>query len=107
MKNTIILCLFFFFSMTNTAQNQIEVCENKTTHIISNEKVTYLQVGDHSKIIAEIVPEYPNLVRVKAVEKFDGESSLTIVCADKVYSLFVKYNDTNLLSSQTGRFFTM
>lgn len=94
----IILFAIFFFSMASFAQNQIEVCENKATHIISEEKVTYLQVGDHNKIIAEIAPEHPNLVRIKAVDEFDGESSLTIVSANKVYSLFIKYNDTDKIS---------
>lgn len=98
MKNTIIYIVFFLFSTAIFAQNQIKVCETKTSHIICPEKVSYIQVGDHEKIIAEIVPEHPNLVRVKALEDFEGESSLTIVSANKVYSLFVKYADTNKIS---------
>ncbi len=94
----IILSVVIFISTAGKTQNIIEVCENKAIHIISNEKVTYLQVGDHSKIIAEIAPEHPNLIRVKAVEVFEGESSLTILSANKVYSLFVKYADTNKIS---------
>lgn len=93
-----------FISTAGKTQNLIEVCENKTTHIISNEKITYLQVGDHSKIIAEVVPEHPDLVRIKAVENFEGESSLAIVSAGKVYSLFVKYADTNQLSRRLEDF---
>lgn len=84
-----------FFSTFAYGQNRIEVCETKACHIISDEKISYLQVGDHSKIIAEIVPVHPFLVRVKAVEEFEGESSLTIVSAGKIYSLFVKYADTS------------
>lgn len=102
-----ILPFLFFFSIAGKAQDRIEVCENKATHIISNEKVTYLQVGDHDKIMAEIVPEHPNLVRVKAVKNFEGESSLTLVSAGKVYSLFVKYTDTNELSWQLEDFHFM
>lgn len=98
MKNTIIYIVFFLFSTAIFAQNQIKVCETKASHIICPEKVSYLQVGDHKKIIAEIVPEHPNLVRVKALEDFEEESSLTIVSANKVYSLFVKYADTNKIS---------
>lgn len=105
MKNTIlIITVFFLFSSAAIAQNQIEVCESKASHIISKEKVSYLQVGDHEKIIAEIVPEHPHLVRAKAVEAFKGESSLTILCANKVYSLFVKYADTNTISYQLEDF---
>ena len=98
MKQAIVLSVFIFLSIAILAQNQIEVCLSKATHIIGKEKITYLQVGNHSKIIAEIVPEHPNMVRVKAVEKFEVESSLTMVSANKVYSLFVKYADTNKIS---------
>lgn len=99
MRNTILsIFAVFLFSAAVLAQNKITVCESKTSHIISPEKVSYLQVGDHTKIIAEVVPEHPNLVRIKAVESFDGESSLTVVCANKVYSLFVKYDDTDQIS---------
>ena len=99
-----ILSAFFLFSMACNAQDFIEVCENKAIHIISNEKITYLQVGDHDKITAEIVPEHPNLVRVKAVKNFESESSLTLVSENKVYSLFVKYADTGRLSWQLEDF---
>ena len=102
-----ILSVMFFFSTAVKGQNDIEVCENKATHIISSEKVTYLQVGDNNKIIAEIVPNHQNLVRVKAIDNFDGESSLTLVSADKVYSLFVKYADTNKLSWQLEDFYSL
>lgn len=72
MKQVSLLFLFISLSLMVFAQNQLEVCESKATHIISGEKISYLQVGDHSKIIAEIVPEHPNMVRVKAVEAFKG-----------------------------------
>ncbi|WP_346861173.1 conjugative transposon protein TraN [uncultured Draconibacterium sp.] len=105
MKYSILLITsIFLFSIASKAQNQISVCETKASHIISPEKVSYLQVGDHSKIVAEVVPEHPNLVRIKAVEEFDSESSLTIVSANKVYSLFVKYADTNQISYQLEDF---
>ncbi len=98
MKSSIIIIISIFIHVAIFAQNQISVCETKATHIICPEKVSYLQAGDNSLIIAEVVPEHPNLVRIKAVEPFEGESSLTIVSSDKVYSLFVKYADTNEIS---------
>lgn len=108
MKQIILmLAAVVFISMAGNAQSRIEVCVNKTCHIISNEKITYMQVGDHNKIIAEVVPEHPNLVRVKAVGKFEGESSLTIASAGKVYSLFVKYADTNQLSWRLEDFYSV
>lgn len=105
MKHRILfIASIFLFSIAIKAQNQITVCETKTSHIISPEKISYVQVGDHSKIIAEVVPEHANLVRVKALEPFEDESSLTIVCANKVYSLFVKYADTDQISYQLEDF---
>lgn len=105
MKHSILLiAIIFLFSPACFAQNQITVCETKASHIISPEKISYLQVGDHGKIIAEVVPEHPNLVRIKAVEAFEGESSLTVISANKVYSLFVKYADTNKISYQLENF---
>ena len=98
MKQSILVSFFIFLSLAIVAQNQIEVCQSKATHIIGKEKISYLLVGDHSKIIAEVVPEHLNIVRVKAVEEFKGESSLTMISANKVYSLFVKYADTNNIS---------
>ena len=103
----ITLSILILFSTVVKSQNRIEVCENKATHIISDEKVSYLQVGDHGKIMAEIVPEHPNLVRIKAVEEFEGESSLTVVSANKIYSLFVKYADTNKIDYRLEDFHSL
>ena len=106
MKTIILFTIIFCLSHLAIAQNQIDVCENKTTHLIANEKVSYVQVGDFEKIIAEIVPEHPNMVRVKATESFEGESSLTIVSANRAYALFVKYSDTNKITYQLNNFYS-
>lgn len=98
MKQTVLVSVFFLFSLAVNAQNKIEVCQNKTTHLIANEKITYVQVGDPGKLVAEVVPEQTNMVRVKAVDEFEGESSLTVVSANRSYSLFVCYSDTNTIS---------
>lgn len=104
MKTTVLIIAIFLFSTAVFAQNQIKVCETKATHLICPEKVSYLMAGDPSRIIAEIVPEHPNMVRVKAVEPFEGESSLTVVSANKVYSLFVAYENTNEISYRLESF---
>lgn len=104
MKTTILIGLFFLFSTAVFAQNQVDVCETKTTHLIGPEKVSYLQTGDPSRLIAEIVPEHPNIVRVKATEAFSGESSLTLVCANKVYSLIVNYGNKAALAYRLETF---
>ncbi|WP_303919419.1 DUF4138 domain-containing protein [Draconibacterium sediminis] len=104
MKQSIVIITFFLFSLAVNAQNQIEICQNKTTHLIAEEKITYLQVGDPDKLIAEVVPEQPNMVRVKAVDEFEGESSLTVVSANRSYSLFVTYSDGNKISYKLEEF---
>ena len=104
MKQSIVIIAFFLFSLAIHAQNQIEICQNKTTHLIAAEKITYLQVGDPDKLIAEVVPEQPNMVRVKAVDDFEGESSLTVVSANRSYSLFVRYSDGNKISYKLEEF---
>ncbi|QIA09125.1 DUF4138 domain-containing protein [Draconibacterium halophilum] len=104
MKQSLLIIVYFFFSLAINAQNQIEICQNKTTHLIAKEKITYVQVGDTDKLIAEVVPEQPNMIRVKAVDDFEGESSLTVVSANRSYSLFVKYSDTNNISYQLEDF---
>ena len=55
-------------------------------------------MGDPDKLIAEVVPEQPNMIRVKALDKFNEESSLTVVSANRSYSLFVKYSDADKIS---------
>lgn len=100
----IILSILFFFSTATKAQNGIVVCEDKACHIISGEKITYIQVGDNNKIVAEVVPDIPNLVRAKAIEPFDGETSLALVSGGKVYSVFVKYSDTQKLTYRLSDF---
>jgi conjugative transposon TraN protein len=100
----IVTVISMFFPRILRSQNQISVCETKATHLICPEKVSYLQVGDNNCIIAEIVPEHPNMVRVKALGVFDGESSLTLVSAGKVYSLFVNYADANDISYRLETF---
>lgn len=98
MKQLILASVFLVFSQAINAQNQIEICQNKATHLIAKEKITYVQVGDPDKLIAEVVPEQPNMVRVKAQDEFDQESSLTVVSANRSYSLFVKYSDADRIS---------
>lgn len=57
----------------------------------------YVQAGDYSLIQAEIVPELSNLIRIKALQSFDKQTSLTVVCADRIYSFIVEYsNDASI-----------
>ena len=95
MKKSLFIFLFLFFQVSLMGQNFIYVSKSKATHLICLETVTYLQVGDHNRILAEIVPEHPSLVRIKAVKSFKGETSVTLACAGRIYSILVGYRDTD------------
>lgn len=100
-----IVSILISFQLSLVAQNGILVNETKATHIICPERVSYLQAGDHSRILSEVVPEHPSLVRVKALEPFEGESSLTLVSAGRMYSLFVSYGDTGPIEYNLKSFY--
>ncbi|MDQ2178566.1 DUF4138 domain-containing protein [Marinifilum sp. D714] len=90
MKYSLII-IFLLFAQYIRAQKTLQVHENKVTHIISKQKISYLQVGSHELIMAEIVKEHPNLLRVKALKEFEGESTLSLVAEGKLYSLSLSY----------------
>jgi conjugative transposon TraN protein len=69
----------------------MSINENKVIHLISKEKITYLQVGNPDLVLAEIVSEHPNLVRVKATGEFEQESSLSLVSDGRMYSIRLNY----------------
>lgn len=100
----IVSIIFLFIQFTLFAQNQISVTATTATHIICPEKVTYLQVGDHEKIASEVVPEHPNLVRIKAVEPYEEMSSLTLVSAGRLYSFLVEYSENTPLEYRLEQF---
>ena len=87
------ITFFLLFPIILFAENQIKVCENKVIHLISEDKITYLQLGNQDILLAEVVPEHPNLTRVKALRKFEGESTITLVSAGQLYTLIVSYGD--------------
>jgi conjugative transposon TraN protein len=95
MRTLVCILAALLLQLSIHAQNYIHISESKATHLICPEKVTYLQVGDPARILAEVVPEHPSLVRVKATEPFEEETSLTLVCAGKVYSVLVGYRNTD------------
>jgi len=95
MKKSFLIVIILLFQISLMGQNFICVSRSKATHLICPETVTYLQVGDHNRILAEIVPEHPSLVRIKAAKSFKGKTSVTLACAGKIYSLLVGYRDTD------------
>ncbi|MDX9882630.1 MAG: conjugative transposon protein TraN [Prolixibacteraceae bacterium] len=95
MKTFVIIIPILIFYFSAFAQIDLPVCENKATHLVCPDKVSYLQVGDPALILAETVPELPNLIRIKATGAFEKQSSLTVVCAGRIYSLILEYADTD------------
>jgi conjugative transposon TraN protein len=82
------------FQLSVFAQNYLPVSDSKATHLVCLDKVSYLQGGDPSLVLAEVVPELPNLIRIKATGPFDKEPSLTVVCAGRIYSLILNFEDS-------------
>jgi len=73
--------------------NILKVSDTKTSHLVCPDKVSYVQAGDYSLVQAEIVPEHSNMVRIKAAQPFEKPTSLTIVCADHIYSFELCYGN--------------
>jgi conjugative transposon TraN protein len=91
MKYFLIIHFVLTVSLNLTGQNKMSINENKVIHLISKEKITYLQVGNPDLILAEIIAQHSNLVRVKATGEFEKESSLSIVSDGKMYSIRLNY----------------
>jgi conjugative transposon TraN protein len=73
--------------------NNLKVSDTKTSHLVCPDKVSYVQAGDYSLVQAEVVPELSNLVRIKATQPFEKPTSLTVVCADHIYSFELSYGN--------------
>ena len=94
MKNLFMTIPILIFQLSLFAQNSLPISDSKATHLVCPDKVSYLQVGDPALILAEVVPDLPNLVRIKASGSFDRESSPTVVCAGRIYSLILDFEDS-------------
>jgi len=104
MRNVLIITVLVLMKMIAPAQNRITIHENKATHLVCPDRVSYLQVGDPTLILAEVVPELPNLIRLKAAEPFDGESSLTIVCQGRICTLVLESGVSDQITYQLDSF---
>ncbi|KOH43666.1 DUF4138 domain-containing protein [Sunxiuqinia dokdonensis] len=94
MKTILMIVPILLFQLSVFAQNYLPVTDSKATHLVCPDKVSYVQVGNPSLVLAEVVPELPNLIRIKATGSFDKESSLTVVCAGRIYSLILSFEDS-------------
>ncbi len=93
MKFFLFIFVFALIQISASAQNILKVSATKTSHLVCPDKVNYVQAGDYSIIQAEVVPELSNLIRVKALQSFDKQTSLTVVCADRIYSFVIEFGE--------------
>lgn len=102
MKRQVLLAMSLILTFRLSAQQideleatPIEICYDKTLHIVYPTEVKYLSTGNDN-ILAEKVAACPNVVRViSSEEDFTGETNLSVVTADtKFYSYAIRYNDT-------------
>ena len=98
MKYLFVSLFCLLLSLSLIGQNKILINENKVIHLIAKGKITYLQVGNPDLILAEIVSEHPNLARIKAVKKYEGESSIALVTGGKLYSFRLGYGQAKEIS---------
>ena len=85
-------------SNAQTTQNILKVSDTKTSHLVCPDKVRYVQAGDYSLVQAEVVPELSNMVRIKALQPFEKQTSLTVVCSDRIYSFELRYGNDALIT---------
>lgn len=83
------ITFFLLFPFILFAENQLKVSQNKVIHLVSEREITYLQLGNQDLILAEIVPEHPNLVRIKALGEFEGETTITLVSTGQLYTILL------------------
>ena len=96
MKSILVILSIVFLHLALTAQDKLAISDSKATHLVCPDRVSYIQGGDPSLVLAEVVPELPNLVRIKAAGAFEKQSSLTLVCAGRIYSLILEYGDEDV-----------
>lgn len=92
MKTPVTLLLSLYMITHMHAQNHLQVAEHSTVHLLCPEAVSYVQPGSHRKLLAEAIDDYPNIVRIKALEAFRDTSSLTLICHNKLYAFKVSYH---------------
>ena len=98
MKRLMIMSLFSIFTTIGSAQNILNLSDKKSVHVVCPDKVLYVSCGDDSSIEAEILPELSNIVRVKAFHPFEGQTSLTVVCAGRIYSVAAMFGSCDVLT---------
>ena len=100
MKQIVLIPLFSLFSLVLLAQNILKVSDKKIVHLVCPDKVLYVSCGDDSSVQAEVVNELSNLIRVRALHPFEGQTSLTVVCDGRIYSMDAEFGNCSVLTYQ-------
>ena len=100
MKRILIVLLFTIFTLISSAQNILQLSNKKSVHVVCPDKVLYVSCGDDSEIQAEILPELSNIVRIKALHPFEGQTSVTVVCAGRIHSVAAQFGNCDVLTYQ-------
>jgi len=100
MKSLLIISLLSIFSLISSAQNILNLSDKKSVHLVCPDKVLYASCGDESEIQAEILPELSNILRLKALHAFEGQTSVTVVCAGRIYSMAAQFGNCDVLTYQ-------
>nr|WP_321411523.1 DUF4138 domain-containing protein [uncultured Carboxylicivirga sp.] len=93
MKSMIFTLLIVLLSTKAISENLVMVNEHSFVHLLCHSTISYVQAGDPQKLMAEPLNHYPNVLRFKALEPFEGKSSLTFICDGQLYCLEVVYNE--------------
>ncbi len=99
-KQIVLISLFSLFCLVLSAQNTLKVSDKKNIHLVCPDKVLYVSCGDDSAVQAEVVNELSNLIRVRALRTFEGQTSLTVVCDGRIYSMAAEFGNCNVLTYQ-------
>ena len=100
MKQLVLIPMFLLFFMVLSAQNTLKVSDKKNVHLVCPDKVLYVSCGDDSSVQAEVVNELYNLIRVRALHPFEGQTSLTVVCDGRIYSMEAEFGNCSVLTYQ-------
>lgn len=101
---TLLLSLLVSLITTISTGNTLQVGMQRTVHIVCPMGVSHVSVGDYSLVEVQVVPEYPQVVRIKALQEFQISSSLSIYCQDSLYVIDIVYKEDASLYHHLSEF---
>ncbi|MBS2101170.1 hypothetical protein, partial [Carboxylicivirga linearis] len=76
MKKLILIVSLFLMIVSMKAGNKIKVNTDNFVHLMCHSTISYVQVGDAEKLLAEPLEHYPHVLRFKALQEFEGKCSM-------------------------------